>query len=125
MANGIANAARGVRYTATARTSPTRPRTTLWVLGDPVKSFLAGTGRHDGGWVCRQFHMAEDLSDHLPLGHRSNEPQRPLMAKRAGSHIQSTHPLEQPRPAPVRRGAAGLRLFHALLAWRWRAAKTH
>ena len=28
--------------------------------------------------------MAEDLSDDLPLGHGGNDPQRPLMAKRAG-----------------------------------------
>ena len=62
--------------------------------------------------------MAEDLSDDLPLGNGGNDPQRPLMAKRAGSQIEGKYPLQELRPAPVRRGAAGRRLFHTLLARR-------
>ncbi len=61
--------------------------------------------------------QASLLADHLGLGDGDDHPQHPLTAKRADSHIQSKHPLEQPRPTPVRRGVAGLRLFHALLAW--------
>src|SRR5262245_57384350 len=34
--NGISNAP-GVRYTSTVHTSPTRPRTTLWALGENYK----------------------------------------------------------------------------------------
>ena len=47
--------------------------------------------------------MAEDLSDQLDLGDDSDNPQRPLTAKRAGDHIQRKHPLQQPRPVPSKR----------------------
>jgi len=66
----------------------------------------------------RQFQMAEKRADHLGLGDGGDNPQRPMTAKRTGGHIQRKHPLQQPRPAPVRGGVAGLRLFYALLAWR-------
>ena len=131
MTNGMAHAVRGVRHSSTARTSPTRPRLTLWALGEPDKSCLAGTGRRDGGRVYRQFQMAENRTDHLGRGDGGDNPQRSMTAKRkvarlppptqwrkTGGHIQRKHPLQQPRPAPVRGGVAGLRLFYALLAWR-------
>ena len=38
VSHGIASA-RGARYPATAPTAPTRPRTTLWGLGDPARVF--------------------------------------------------------------------------------------
>ena len=34
-------------------------------LGDPVIWCLARTGRRDGGWVCSEFQMTEDLADHF------------------------------------------------------------
>ena len=43
-------------------------------LGHPVKGFLAGTGRRDGGWVCRKFQMAEDLADDLALRDDGDDP---------------------------------------------------
>src|SRR5881409_3981468 len=43
-------------------------------LGHPVKGFLAGTGRRDGGWICRKFQMAEDLADDLALRDDGDEP---------------------------------------------------
>jgi hypothetical protein len=36
-------------------------------LGDPVTRCLAGTGRRDGGWVCREFQRAQELVDHRAL----------------------------------------------------------
>ena len=38
-------------------------------LGDPVARGLASTGRRDGGWVCREFQMAEDWSWPHDSGH--------------------------------------------------------
>jgi hypothetical protein len=119
-AHAVYPAHRGRPARAARSTAPTRPYTTLWGLGDPVKSCLAGTGWCHGGWIRSKLHMAEDLSDDLPLGHRGNDPQRPLMAKWAGGQIEGKHPLQQTRPAPVRCGVAGIRLFPTLLAWRWR-----
>jgi hypothetical protein len=62
--------------------------------------------------------MTQDARDHRLLDNGGNDPQHPLMAKRAGGQIEGKHPLQEPRPAPVRRGTAGLRLFHTLLARR-------
>src|SRR5262249_35691037 len=93
------------RHSVTARTAPTRPRS----LGHPIARYLAGTGRCDGGWVCRKFQMAEDLADDLALRDDGDEPQHPALAKGTRSHIQVKHPLEQPRPAPARR--RGVRLL--------------
>ena len=76
------------------------------------------TGRRDGGWVCRKFQMAEDFSDHFPLGNRGNDPQRSPRAKRTEAHSESTHPLEQPRPTPVRRLGARRRCLDSLLTRR-------
>src|SRR5262245_41903867 len=87
------------------------------LLGDPIERGLASTSRGKRRRIGRELQMAEHLADHLGLRDGGDHPQRPLMAKRADSYIQSKHPLEQPRPAPVWRGMAGLRLFHALLAW--------
>ncbi len=68
--------------------------------------------------------MAENRADHLGLGDGGDNPQRSLTAKWTSGHSQRQHPLQQPRPAPVRRGVAGLRLFYALLAWRRRDRPT-
>src|SRR5262245_48380388 len=85
-------------------------------LGYAVTGFLVGTGRRDGGWVCRKLQMAKDLADDLALRDDSDEPQRPALAKRTGGHIHVKDPLEQPRPAPARR--PGVRLLgQPLLAW--------
>jgi hypothetical protein len=62
--------------------------------------------------------MAEDLADHLALRDGGNDPQRPTLAKRTAGHLQRKHPLEQPRPAPVRRRRAGLLFLNTLLARR-------
>ena len=43
-------------------------------LGDPVTWSLAGTGRRDGGRVCRKFQMAEDLADDLALRDDGDDP---------------------------------------------------
>ena len=86
-------------------------------LGAPVARGLARTGRRDGGWVCSEFQMAEDLTDHLALRDDSDEPQRPLMAPRAGGHLQVKAPPQKPAPRPI--GGTPWRLLrvHPLLAW--------
>src|SRR5262249_43627761 len=53
-------------------------------LGDPVTWCLAGTGRRNGGWVCREFQMAEDLANDLTLRDDGNESQHPALTK--GTH---------------------------------------
>ena len=57
-------------------------------LGDPVIWCLARTGRRDGGWVCSEFQMTEDLADHFTLRDDGDEPQGPARTKRAAGHIQ-------------------------------------
>jgi len=78
-------------------------------LGDPVTWCLAGTGRRDGGWVCREFQMAEDFADHFALRNDGDEPQCPALTKGAVRQVQRKDPLQQPCPAPARR--PGVRLF--------------
>src|SRR5215471_3745708 len=86
-------------------------------LGDPVTWGLASTGRRDGRWVGRAFQMAQDHTHHLTLRDDGDEPQRPLMAPRAGSHLQAKDPPQEPGPGPI--GGAPRRLLrvHPLLAW--------
>src|SRR5262245_62644688 len=64
-------------------------------LGDPVTWYLTSTGRRDGGWVGRAFQMAQYLADHLPLRDDGDEPQRPLMAPRAGGYLQVKDPPQE------------------------------
>jgi hypothetical protein len=62
--------------------------------GDPVTVCLASMGRRDGGWVCSELQMAEDLADHCALRDDGDEPQGPVLTPRAVHHIQCKHPLE-------------------------------
>ena len=62
--------------------------------------------------------MAEDLADDLALRDDGDDPQHPALAQRTGAHLQGKHPLQEPRPAPVRRRRAGLLFLHPLLARR-------
>ena len=87
-------------------------------LGDPIEGCLASTSRGNRWRVGRALQMAENLADHFGLGEGGENPQRPLTAKRAAGHLQHKHPLEQPRPTPVRRRRAGLLFLYALLVWR-------
>jgi hypothetical protein len=72
----------------------------------------------NGRWVDRQLQVPQDLLDDTALGNRRDDPQRALLTPRAARHSDGKHPLEQPRPTPVRGRGAGVRLFQALLAWR-------
>src|SRR5215510_14279449 len=103
------------RHGAHGASEPTR---VLTGLGDPVTWCLVGTGRRDGGWVCREFQMAEDFANHRALRDDGDEPQHSALAKGTRSHIHVEHPLEQSRPTPARRRGACLRLVKALLPWR-------
>src|SRR5262249_54643872 len=62
----------------------------------------APTGRGHGWWHRRQLEMPQDAGDHRLLGDDRNDPQRPLMAKRAGSHVQPKDAAQQLGPRPVR-----------------------
>jgi hypothetical protein len=74
----------------------------------PREGCLASTSRGNGGWVRRELQMPEDLPDHLALRDGRDNPQRPLRAKRTRSHIESKHPLQQPRPVPLEMENAGV-----------------
>ena len=87
-------------------------------LGNPIERGLASTGWGNRWRVGRALQMAEHLLDHLGLGDGGHDPERAALAKGTGAQSQGKHPLQESRPAPVRRGTAGLRLFHPLLAWR-------
>src|SRR5262249_42495676 len=89
-------------------------------LDDPVKSCLAGTGWRDGGGSGASFTWRRIFRMTSPWVTAAMSRSVPLMAKRAGGQIEGKHPLQEPRPAPVWRGAAGLRPFHTLLVWRRR-----
>ena len=52
------------------------------VLGYPVKSFLASTGRSDGGRDCRKLQMTQDPRDYRLVGDGGNDPERATSAKR-------------------------------------------
>ncbi len=94
-----------VSPTSVARTSPMRPPTGEGVgLGHPVESFLARMGRSDGGRDGRELQMPQHPRAHRLWGDGGNNPQRATLTKRAGGHIQVKHALEQPGPAPARRG---------------------
>src|SRR5262249_18624131 len=86
-------------------------------LGDPVARGLASTGRRDGGWVCSEFQMAEDLVDHLALRDDSDEPQRPLRDPGGGAHLQVKAPPQEPGPRPIGGTPRRLLRVHPLLAW--------
>jgi len=48
--------------------------------------------------------MTEDLADHLALRDDGDEPQRPLMAKRAAGHIHIKDPLADKKNSATRQG---------------------
>ena len=135
-------------HTAAARPSPPRPRTTAWargVHGPPHGRAEAPSPTHEAtpahlAWRARagamggggsKFPMAEELADPFPLGNRGNDPPRSPRAKRkvarlppptqwrkTAGHSESTHPLEQPPPTPVRRCGARRRCLDSLLTRR-------
>ena len=57
-------------------------------LGYPVKSFLASTGRSDGGRDCRKLQMTQDPRDYRLVGDGGNDPERATSAEGTGGHIQ-------------------------------------
>src|SRR5262249_43405290 len=78
------------------------PTRVVVALGDPVIWGLAGTGRRDGGGVCREFQMAEDLANDLPLHDDGDESQHPALTKGTRAHLQGKHALQEPGPGPIR-----------------------
>src|SRR5262249_32284288 len=66
-------------------------------------------------WVCRAFQMAEDLTDHLALRDDSDEPQRPALTPRTGSHLQVKDSPQEPGPSPIRGSRLRCRAVHPLL----------
>src|SRR5215510_7106091 len=83
ISNGIATAQRGE--------TPAAPESTRdgVGLGDPIERCLARTSQGNRRRVGRELQMAEYLADHLGLGDGGDNPQRPLTAKRTGSHSSS------------------------------------
>src|SRR5215831_17493309 len=71
----------------------------------------------NGGWVCSEFQMAEDLANDLTLRDDGDESQHPVLTQWTHGHLQGKHALQEPGPGPIR--AAPLRLLpvHPLLAW--------
>jgi hypothetical protein len=84
-------------------------------LSHPVERFLASTGGSNGGWDGRKLQMTQDACDHRFLGDGSNDPERTMLAKRTGGHIQIKHTCQQPHPTPERRFCAVITSIHALL----------
>ena len=121
--NGMAQAHKGELRRCDA---PVADATTPRVVGLVERaSLVAHTGRGHRRWDRRELEMPQDARDHRLLGDDGNNPQRPLMAKRTGGHIQTKDAAQQPGPRPVR-GARGYLLpVQPLLAWRGNDAPAH
>src|SRR5215831_1241213 len=63
----------------------------------------------NGGWVCSEFQMAEDLANDLTLRDDGDESQHPALTKWTRAHLQGKHALQEPGPGPIR--SAPLRLL--------------
>src|SRR5262245_14157161 len=79
-----------------------KPTRVVVALGHPVTWCLAGTGRRERRWICREFQMAEDLANDLTLRDDGNESQHSALTKRARAHLQGKHALQESRPCPIR-----------------------
>jgi hypothetical protein len=76
-----------------------------------------GRRRRDRWRVGGALQMAQHRADDLGVGAGGDDLQRPPATRRAALQVEGTHPFQQARPTPGRRGTAGLRRFHAVLAW--------
>ena len=117
IAKGILHAQRDDRHLHCAHVA-NEPTHDVIGLGNPIERGLATRAGAMAAGRPRSFRWRSICWITSALGDGGNDPQRPLLAKRTGGHIQSKYPLQEPRPAPVRRLSLCLIPFHALLAWR-------